>query len=104
MAFIPMNQNLRSVADDASWILSGDKLEKLFTMTNFDRDESVMKFARQLRGMVLMKPFERVEQAMGISSVLANLNLSLWISEKVQWIFSAGRLEIRKATMSGGQF
>lgn len=37
--------------DDASWILSGDKLEKLFTMTNFDRDESVMKFARQLRGM-----------------------------------------------------
>lgn len=38
-------------ADDASWILSGDKLEKLFTMTNFDRDESVMKFARQLRGM-----------------------------------------------------
>ncbi|WP_153051552.1 Obg family GTPase CgtA, partial [Streptococcus suis] len=26
-------------------------LEKLFTMTNFDRDESVMKFARQLRGM-----------------------------------------------------
>ncbi|MBF0786887.1 GTPase ObgE [Streptococcus sp. 19428wC2_LYSM12] len=38
-------------ADDASWILSGEKLEKLFTMTNFDRDESVMKFARQLRGM-----------------------------------------------------
>ena len=24
---------------------------KLFNMTNFDRDESVMKFARQLRGM-----------------------------------------------------
>ena len=37
--------------DDASWILSGDKLEKLFNMTNFDRDESIMKFARQLRGM-----------------------------------------------------
>ncbi|TCD46767.1 GTPase ObgE [Streptococcus sp. X16XC17] len=37
--------------DDASWILSGEKLERLFTMTNFDRDESVMKFARQLRGM-----------------------------------------------------
>lgn len=40
-----------SRADDASWILSGEKLEKLFTMTNFDRDESIMKFARQLRGM-----------------------------------------------------
>ena len=31
--------------------LSGEKLEKLFNMTNFDRDEAVMKFARQLRGM-----------------------------------------------------
>ncbi|KXT77384.1 GTP-binding protein Obg [Streptococcus sp. DD10] len=37
--------------DDAAWVLTGDRLEKLFTMTNFDRDESVMKFARQLRGM-----------------------------------------------------
>ena len=37
--------------DDATWVLSGDKLEKLFVMTNFDRDESIMKFSRQLRGM-----------------------------------------------------
>ena len=37
--------------DDATWLLSGEKLMKLFNMTNFDRDESVMKFARQLRGM-----------------------------------------------------
>ncbi|HAP15602.1 MAG TPA: GTPase ObgE [Lactococcus sp.] len=37
--------------DDAAWRLSGAKLEKLFKMTNFDRDESVMKFARQLRSM-----------------------------------------------------
>ena len=37
--------------DDATWVLSGEKLMKLFNMTNFDRDESVMKFARQLRGM-----------------------------------------------------
>ncbi|HCM89921.1 MULTISPECIES: GTPase ObgE [Vagococcus] len=37
--------------DDATWVLLGDKLEKLFVMTNFDREESVMKFARQLRGM-----------------------------------------------------
>ncbi len=40
-----------SRADDASWILSGEKLEKLFTMTNFDHDDSIFKFARQLRGM-----------------------------------------------------
>ena len=37
--------------DDATWVLLGEKLEKLFVMTNFDREESVMKFARQLRGM-----------------------------------------------------
>ncbi|MGX7013500.1 GTPase ObgE [Vagococcus silagei] len=37
--------------DDATWVLSGDKLEKLFVMTNFEREESIMKFARQLRGM-----------------------------------------------------
>jgi GTP-binding protein len=40
-----------SRADDASWILSGEKLEKLFTMTNFDHDDAIFKFARQLRGM-----------------------------------------------------
>lgn len=37
--------------DDAAWVLSGEKLEKLFVMMNMERDESVMKFARQLRGM-----------------------------------------------------
>ena len=33
------------------WILTGEKLIKLFKMTNMDHDESVMRFARQLRGM-----------------------------------------------------
>ncbi|WP_371105504.1 GTPase ObgE [Streptococcus agalactiae] len=37
--------------DDATWVLYGDKVEKLFVMTNMERDESIMKFARQLRGM-----------------------------------------------------
>lgn len=36
---------------DAVWILSGEKLEKLFRMTNLEHDESMMRFARQLRGM-----------------------------------------------------
>ncbi|WP_056960108.1 GTPase ObgE [Liquorilactobacillus satsumensis] len=36
---------------DATWVLGGSKLEKLFKMTNFDHDESIMRFARQLRGM-----------------------------------------------------
>ncbi|MFL3712240.1 GTPase ObgE [Vagococcus salmoninarum] len=37
--------------DDTTWVLSGEGLEKLFKMTNFDHDESTMRFARQLRGM-----------------------------------------------------
>lgn len=37
--------------DDATWVLYGEKLERLFVMTNMERDESIMKFARQLRGM-----------------------------------------------------
>ena len=40
-----------SRADDAAWVLSGEKLEKLFVMTNMERDEALMKFSRQLRGM-----------------------------------------------------
>ncbi|WP_057896875.1 GTPase ObgE [Liquorilactobacillus oeni] len=36
---------------DATWVLSGDKLERLFKMTNFEHEESIMRFARQLRGM-----------------------------------------------------
>lgn len=37
--------------DEGSWVLSGDAVEKLFKMTDFSRDESVRRFARQLRGM-----------------------------------------------------
>ena len=36
---------------DTSWVLYGDKLEKLFKMTKFDHDETAMRFARQLRSM-----------------------------------------------------
>lgn len=36
---------------DATWVLTGERIEKLFQMTNFDHDETVMRFARQLRGM-----------------------------------------------------
>jgi GTP-binding protein len=37
--------------DDAAWVLEGDELVKLFKMTNMDHDESVQRFARQLRGL-----------------------------------------------------
>lgn len=36
---------------DGSFVLSGEKIERLFKMTDFSRDESVRRFARQLRGM-----------------------------------------------------
>ncbi|MGP4117609.1 GTPase ObgE [Levilactobacillus zymae] len=36
---------------DGIWILSGDKLEKLFKMTDVTHDESLLRFARQMRGM-----------------------------------------------------
>ncbi len=36
--------------NDAAWVLSGEKNEKLFNMTNFDRDETVMKCS-SVRGM-----------------------------------------------------
>lgn len=36
---------------DGSFVLHGEKLEKLFKMTDFTREESQQRFARQLRGM-----------------------------------------------------
>lgn len=34
-----------------SWVISGDKIEKLFKMTNTEHDQSMLRFARQMRGM-----------------------------------------------------
>jgi GTP-binding protein len=36
---------------DGTFIVSGEKIEKLFKMTDFSRDESVRRFARQLRSL-----------------------------------------------------
>lgn len=33
------------------WILSGEEIERLFLMSNFDHNEEIMRFARQLRHM-----------------------------------------------------
>ncbi len=37
--------------DDGAYVLSGDTIERLFKMTDFNFDQSVRKFARQMRGM-----------------------------------------------------
>ncbi|MCU9613999.1 GTPase ObgE [Caldibacillus lycopersici] len=36
---------------DGAFVLSGYKIERLFKMTDFSREESIRKFSRQLRGM-----------------------------------------------------
>ncbi len=36
---------------DGSFVVSGEKIEKLFKMTNFQTDESIRRFSRQLRGL-----------------------------------------------------
>jgi GTP-binding protein len=37
--------------DDGAYVLSGYTIERLFKMTDFSRDESIRRFARQLRAM-----------------------------------------------------
>ncbi|CAJ1187109.1 GTPase Obg [Fructilactobacillus sanfranciscensis] len=37
--------------EDGVWMLTGKKIERLFQMTNTDHNQSMMRFARQLRGM-----------------------------------------------------
>ena len=37
--------------DDGAYVLSGDTIERLFKMTDFNFDQSVRKFSRQMRGM-----------------------------------------------------
>jgi GTPase len=37
--------------DEGAYVLMGEKIEKLFKMTDFSREESIRRFARQLRGL-----------------------------------------------------
>ena len=37
--------------EDDAWIVEGKEVEKLFNMTRFNEDESVLRFARKLKGM-----------------------------------------------------
>ncbi|WP_066365525.1 GTPase ObgE [Neobacillus fumarioli] len=48
----PEQESFKITRDpDGSFVLSGAKIEKLFKMTDFSHDESVRRFARQLRGL-----------------------------------------------------
>jgi len=44
---------------DGTWVLSGQRLEKLFKMTNFDHEESIQRFSRQMRGMGIDKELRK---------------------------------------------
>jgi GTP-binding protein len=37
--------------DDGAYVLTGFSLERLFKMTDFSREDSIRRFARQMRGM-----------------------------------------------------
>lgn len=50
--FTPDSREFTVTRDpDGTWVVAGDKVEKLYKMTNFQFDESIMRFSRQLRGM-----------------------------------------------------
>ena len=46
--------------EDDVWIIEGAEIEKLFKMTKFTEDESVLRFARKLRGMGVEDELERL--------------------------------------------
>ena len=45
--------------DDDVWVIKGEEIEKLFKMTKFTEDESVLRFSRKLRGMGVEDELEK---------------------------------------------
>lgn len=43
--------NISYDKESESWVISGDKIEKLFKMTDTAHDQSMLRFARQMHGM-----------------------------------------------------
>jgi Obg family GTPase CgtA-like protein len=46
--------------DNDVWVIEGDEIEKLFKMTKFTEDESIMRFGRKLKGMGIEEELERL--------------------------------------------
>ena len=42
------------------WVLSGEKIEKLFKMTRFESDEGTLRFARKLKRMGVDEELEKL--------------------------------------------
>ena len=46
--------------EDGIWMIRGEEIEKLFSMTRFSEDEAVQRFARKLKGMGVEDALERL--------------------------------------------
>lgn len=46
--------------ENDTWIINGDKIEKLFKMTRIENEEAALRFARKLRGMGVDDELERL--------------------------------------------
>lgn len=46
--------------DNDVWVIEGDEIEKLFKMTKFTEDESILRFGRKLKGMGIEDELERL--------------------------------------------
>lgn len=46
--------------DNLVWVVEGFEIEKLFKMTRFNEDESVLRFARKLKGMGVEEELEKL--------------------------------------------
>lgn len=46
--------------EDDLWVISGEKIEKLFKMTRIENDEAALRFARKLRSMGVDEELERL--------------------------------------------
>ena len=46
------------INDNGVWVIKGNEIEKLFKMTKFTEDESVLRFSRKLKGMGIEEALE----------------------------------------------
>ena len=64
---------------DGTFVISGYDIEKTFKMTDFSRDESVRRFARQMRGMGIDEALRARGAKDGDIVKFLNMNLNLSI-------------------------
>ena len=71
--------NLKLHESDGTFVISGYDIEKTFKMTDFSRDESIRRFARQMRGMGIDEALRARGAKDGDIVKFLNMNLNLSI-------------------------